>query len=131
LSSSFGFLLITPLFTAHFGEYMDTQDPIVTRQSRDEKLFVDRALRRELRIPLRFRRPGAEDWLVGETINMSESGVLFSTFELLEIDTRVEITFQMSGAPVIARSTRPARIVRRTLSNWPETRIIFAVAYSS
>jgi PilZ domain len=110
---------------------MDSQDPIVAGQPRDEKLFVDRADRRELRIPLRFRRPGTEDWLMGETINLSESGVLFTSNELFEIDTRLEITFQTSGTPVIARSTRPARIVRRMLSNWPETRIIFAVAYSS
>ncbi len=110
---------------------MDTQDPTVAGQPRDEKLFVDRALRRELRIPLRFRRPGTEDWFMGETINLSESGLLFTSNELLEVDTRVEITFQTSGTPLIARSTRPARIVRRVLSNWPETRIVFAVAYSS
>jgi hypothetical protein len=110
---------------------MDTQDPSVASKPRDERLFVDRANRRELRIPIRFRRAGTEDWLMGETINLSESGLLFTANELLEVDTRLEITFQISGTPLIARSTRVARIVRRMLSNWPETRIMFAVAYAS
>jgi hypothetical protein len=113
---------------------MDTQDPSdpsVASQPRDERLFVDRADRRELRTPIRFRRAGTETWLMGETINLSESGVLFTADELIEVGTRLEITFQTSGAPLITRSTRNARIVRRTLSNWPDTRITFAVAYCS
>jgi hypothetical protein len=110
---------------------MDTQDPSVVSQPRDERLFVDRALRRELRIPIRFRPSGTEDWFMGETINLSESGLLFTANELFDVNARLEITFQITGTPLIARSTRNARIVRRTLSNWPETRIIFAVSYSS
>ena len=110
---------------------MTTPDPSVAKPARSERLFVDRAHRRELRIPLRFRRAGTEGWFIGETINLSESGVLFTSNELLEVDTRLEITFQTNGEPLIARSTRPARIVRRTLANWPETQMIFAVAYSA
>lgn len=110
---------------------MDTQDPGVASQPRDERLFVDRANRRELHIPIRFRRAGAEDWLMGETINLSESGLLFTANELLDVNTRLEITFQTIGTPLIARSTLHARIVRRVLSNWPETRILFGVAYAS
>jgi len=110
---------------------MDTQDPLAAGQPRDERLFVDRAHRRELRIPIRFRRAGTQDWLMGETINLSESGLLFTSNELLEVGNRLEITFQTTGTPLIARSTRTVRIVRRMLSNWPETRIMFAVAYCS
>jgi PilZ domain-containing protein len=110
---------------------MDTQDPSVASQPREARLFVERADRRELSVPIRFRRAGTEDWLIGETINLSESGLLFTTNELLDVDARLEITFQTSGTPLLARSVRPARIVRRMLSNWPETRIIFAVAYST
>lgn len=110
---------------------MDTQDPSVASQPRDAKLFVDRADRRELRVPIRFRRAGDQDWLMGETINLSDSGLLFTANELLDVNTRLEITFQTVGVPLIARSTLHARIVRRVLSNWPETRIIFAVAYTA
>lgn len=110
---------------------MDTPDPSVANQARAERLYVDRADRREFRTPVRFRRVGSAEWLMGETINLSETGLLFTSNDLFEVDTRLEITFQTSGTPLISRSTRVARIVRRTLSNWPETRIIFAVAYCS
>lgn len=84
--------------------------------------WVERAERRALKIPLRYRIEGREDWSAGETVNLSESGILFSSESLLELDTRLEITFQTSGTPMLSSSTRVALVVRRTLSNWPETR---------
>jgi hypothetical protein len=93
--------------------------------------FVDRAERHELRIPLRFRPEGEENWLPGETINMSESGVLFTSEAMIEIDARLEITFQTTGIPLLHSSTRRAMIVRRTLANWPETRLVFGARFRS
>ena len=93
--------------------------------------MIDRATRHELRVPLRYRRAGQEDWSAGETINMSTSGLLFSSNELLELDARLEITFQTTGNPLLERSTRRAQVVRRTLNNWPETRLIFAARFCS
>ena len=83
---------------------------------------VERAVRHALQIPLRYRIEGQEDWSKGETVNLSESGILFSSESLLEVDTRLEITFQTTGVPLLSSSTRLARVVRRVLSNWPETR---------
>src|SRR5215472_9477684 len=91
--------------------------------------YVDRALRRELRLPLRYRREGQDDWHPGETINVSESGLLFSSNELLEVDAKLEITFQTTGVPLLHSSTRVALIVRRVLSNWPETRLVFGARF--
>jgi len=88
-----------------------------------------RAVRHELRIPLRYRLEGEQGWQPGEAINMSESGLLFSSNEMLEIDARVQITFQQSEAPMMKTSMRPARVVRRILSNWPETRILFGAKF--
>jgi len=88
-----------------------------------------RAPRHELRIPLRYRLEGQQNWLAGEAINMSESGLLFSSDELLELDVRVQITFQQSEVPMGRSSTRLARVVRRNLSNWPETRIMFGAKF--
>jgi PilZ domain-containing protein len=88
-----------------------------------------RAPRHELRIPLRYRLQGQQNWLPGEAINMSESGLLFSSDELLELDARVQITFQQSEIPMGRSSTRLARVVRRNLSNWPETRIMFGAKF--
>lgn len=96
-----------------------------------QRPLIDRAERHELRIPLRFRLEGQEDWFTGETINMSESGLLFSSEEMIEVDTRLEITFQTSGNPLLKSSTRSAMVVRRTLASWPETRPVFAARFRS
>lgn len=82
-----------------------------------------------MRLPLRYRREGQEEWQPGETINVSETGILFSSNEMLEVDAQVEITFQTSGVPLLQSSTRTALVVRRMLSNWPETRLIFGARY--
>ncbi len=99
--------------------------------SNERRQLVDRALRHDLRIPLRYRLQGDEAWQAGETINISQSGLLFSSNELLEVDSRLEITFQTSDAPMLQRSTRVATIVRRILSNWPETQLVFGARFSS
>lgn len=91
----------------------------------------NRAMRHELNIPLRYRLEGQADWSTGEAINMSESGLLFSSNQLLEVDSRVQITFQSIDTPQVKSSTRLARVVRRTLSNWPETRVKFGARFCS
>jgi hypothetical protein len=113
------------------GENMDDGDPGVGEQPRQRRAIIPRAIRHELRIPLRYRLAEQESWCMGETINMSESGLLFTSNEMLEIGIRVQITFQNSGNPMLKSSTRAARVVRRILSNWPETRIIFGARYCS
>jgi hypothetical protein len=97
----------------------------------DARTSGTRAARHELNIPLRYRLEGQEDWATGEAINMSESGLLFTSDQLLEVDTKVQITFQSIDTPQIKSSTRLARVVRRTLSNWPETRVKFGARFCS
>lgn len=107
---------------------MEKIDPDVVAETRSE---IDRATRHELHIPLRYRLEGQKDWSSGEAINMSESGLLFTSDQLLEIDDRVQITFQSIDTPQMKSSTRLARVVRRTLSNWPETRVRFGARFCS
>jgi hypothetical protein len=80
---------------------------------------------------MRYRREGEgeEAWRPGETINISESGLLFSSDEMLEVDSRVEITFQTSGSPLLQSSKRQVVLVRRVLSTWPETRLFFGARF--
>src|SRR5215469_1190500 len=85
----------------------------------------ERAERRPMRLPLRYRREGQQQWQPGETINVSETGDLFSSNEMLEVNSQLEITFQTSGAPLLRSSTRQVLVVRRVLNNWQETRLIF------
>ena len=99
-----------------------------TREPRD---WIDRAERHQLHLPLRYRLPGQQEWSAGETVNLSESGLLFSSEAMLELNTRLEITFQTSGTPMLNSSTRLAQVVRRVLSNWPETRPAFGARFHS
>ena len=107
---------------------MDKLEPSAVAEARNSG---DRAVRHELNIPLRYRLEGQESWAAGEAINMSESGLLFSSDQLLEVDSRVQITFQSIDTPQVKSSTRLARVVRRTLSNWPETRVKFGARFCS
>ncbi len=95
----------------------------------ERRKYEDRALRHEMQLPLRYRVEGQKDWSAGETLNLSESGLLFSSDDILEINTRVEITFQTVSVPMLQSSTRSADVVRRVLNNWPETRPIFGVRF--
>jgi hypothetical protein len=102
----------------------------VAEESGQRRHWARRAARHALQLPLRYRREGEGDWRGGETINISQSGLLFSSNEMLEIDARIEITFQTSGNPLLQSSTRRVLVVRRVLSNWPETRLFFGGRFS-
>ena len=91
----------------------------------------NRAPRREIQVCLRYRLTGREKWCSGKTVNISESGVLFSSNELLEVNDKLEITFQTTGTPLLPSSTRQASVVRRVLSNWPEIRVLFGARFNA
>jgi hypothetical protein len=99
------------------------------RKSRRRRRRVERAIRHQLRLPLRYRLDGQEDWSPGETINISRSGVLFYSSDILEVDARLEIIFEASGVGPMHSNTQRALVVRRTLSNWPETRPILGARF--
>jgi hypothetical protein len=106
-----------------------TTETSLEEEPEQRRQWVDRALRHELRLPMRYRREGEEPWRVAETINISESGLLFSSDEVLEVEDRLEITFQTSGPPLLHSSTRQTVVVRRVLSTWPETRLFFGARF--
>jgi len=55
--------------------------------------------------------------------------MLFSSDQLLDVDARIEITFQYSGTPMLQSSTRIIQVVRRVLSSWPETDPVFGARF--
>jgi hypothetical protein len=74
-----------------------------------------RAPRYRLRIPLRYRSTGDDEWRDGRTENISRSGVLFRTDRLMPPQTRIEMLLALpaelggdAAATVICRG----RIVR-------------------
>jgi hypothetical protein len=92
-------------------------------------LWVDRAVRHPLQIPFRYRFEGQDEWATGETLNLSETGILFLSEHMLELNTRLEITFQTSGHLLLSSSKRIAMVVRRVLNSWPETLPAFGARF--
>src|SRR5207245_8964307 len=56
-----------------------------------EGTFAFRAKRFNLQIPLRFRPLDQQGWLKGTTENISRSGLLFRSEELLQLNAHLEI----------------------------------------
>jgi len=106
---------------------MEEIDPSTVGEPRK----INRAVRHELNIPMRYRAEDQKDWSAGEVINMSESGLLFSSDHLLDLDARLQITFQNIDTPMMSSGTRLVRVVRRILNNWPETRVVFGARFCS
>lgn len=92
--------------------------PVTTRKERV-------AVRSPLCIPLCYRLIGQQQWLEGETVDVSHSGILFYSEQILEIDETIEIIFQASE--ISSAGAKRARVVRRVLNNWPETRALLGV----
>ena len=93
--------------------------------------WVNRAPRHDLHLPIRYRVEGQAAWHPGETINISKSGMLFCSNEMLELHARLEVVFHNTGIALPHSSRHLALVVRRVLSNWPETRLVFGVRFSS
>jgi hypothetical protein len=100
-----------------------------SKKSKGRRHRVERATRHGLRLPLRYRLDGQENWRTGETINISRSGILFYSNEILEVDSHVEIIFEASSVGLLHSNTQRAMVVRRMLSNWPETRPILGARF--
>ena len=54
-----------------------------------------RAARFPIHMTMRYRTPGETDWLEGETENISRSGLLFRAPQMLEVNTPVELKFNL------------------------------------
>ena len=50
-----------------------------------------RAPRFDLRVPVRYRASGGDDWHAGSTENMSRTGLLFRADRLLPVSTPIEM----------------------------------------
>ena len=56
---------------------------------------VPRAQRFPIQTTLRFRASGQSEWLEGETVNISRTGVLFQAQRVVLINTPVEMSFHL------------------------------------
>lgn len=92
--------------------------------------WATRAARHDLHLPMRYRVEGQTQWRDGKTVNISKSGILFSSSDLLEAQARLEIVFHISGVALPYSYTHRALVVRRSVSNWPDTPPIFGARFS-
>ena len=86
-----------------------------------------RARRFSLDLSVRYRARGATAWLSGRTVNMSHTGVLFWTENVMDVNTGVDMSFKVPvelnrcGAEIICKG----EIVRtvRTVSPGPRLEV--------
>ena len=71
-----------------------------------------RAPRFALDVPLRYRPIGATAWQEGRTENISRSGVLFLADRVMEVDTRIEMTFVLPVTGLSGQVVCRGRVVR-------------------
>ncbi len=99
----------------------------------NKKNEVKRAMRFPIRTSIQYRPEGKEDWLKGETENISRSGVLFNARDLLAVNTALELTFPLpteigseAGAIVLCRG----HIVRTILPPASDTPAAMAAQFN-
>jgi hypothetical protein len=76
---------------------------------------AERARRFPFGLELRYRPVGQGEWHEGLTENISRSGVLFRSADILDVDTPVEMSFTLPAGPVAPVIQCEGRIVRSVL----------------
>lgn len=72
---------------------------------------------------LRFRLQDEEQWRTGRTVNISSSGLLFSSLEQIEVGTVLQVHLREWQA------VRSGRVVRRVLMAWPDLTALVAIRF--
>jgi hypothetical protein len=68
----------------------------------------NRAERFQIHIPVRYREPHGRAWFGGKTVNISRSGVLFRTDNVLSPNTPVEMRLAL---PVVINNEAPGEVL--------------------
>ena len=77
---------------------------------------------------LRFRLQDEDRWRNGRTVNVSRSGLLFSSAQSLEIGTVLEINLELQEL-VGSENLRHGVVVRRVLMAWPDVDTLVAIRF--
>ena len=72
---------------------------------------------------LRFRLQDEDQWRIGRTVNISNSGLLFSSLDQVEVGTVIE--FELCDS----QTARSGMVVRRVLMAWPELTAQIAIRF--
>jgi hypothetical protein len=85
-----------------------------------------RARRFDLRLPIRYRALGEREWREGRTENISRSGILFRTPGPVELDTSLEMRFELPAGRFLPEVVCTGRVVRAILSRSRSAPVIAA-----
>jgi PilZ domain-containing protein len=77
---------------------------------------------------LRFRLQDEDRWRNGRTVNVSRSGLLFSSAQSLEIGSVVEINLNLRQL-IGSENVRYGVVVRRVLMAWPDINALVAIRF--
>ena len=80
-----------------------------------------RATRFDLRVPVRYRAFGGDDWHAGSSENMSRTGLLFRADRLLPVSTRIEVLVTLPIGPGGSEIRCRGRVVRAVPSAAPDS----------
>jgi hypothetical protein len=94
------------------------------------KQIDGRARRFELDVFLRYRPIGATAWQEGRTENISGSGVLFLADHVMEVDTKVEMTFALPVTGLSGQVVCSGRVIRIVQPKEDEPRPALAATIS-
>ena len=90
----------------------------------------ERAFRFTLPLPLRYRSKGEAEWRDARIENISRSGVLFWTRDVLDVRTRLEMTFVLPVGPAPATVLCRGHVVRTVLPSGAKALPGFAATIS-
>ena len=77
---------------------------------------------------LLFRLQDEDNWRNGRTVNVSRSGLLFSSAQSLEVGTVVEIDLDLQQL-IGCENVRFGVVVRRVLMAWPDLNALVAIRF--
>jgi hypothetical protein len=75
----------------------------------------ERALRFALALPLYYRSKGQTEWREARIENISRSGVLFRTDDVMDVNTRLEMRFELTAGPALSGVLCRGHVVRTVL----------------
>lgn len=90
-----------------------------------------RARRFDLRVPVRYRAFGGDDWHTGSSENMSRTGLLFRADRLLPVSTPIEVLVTLPIGPEGSEIRCRGRVVRAVPSAAPHSLPALATTIST
>ncbi len=109
---------------------MNEKPELNQHEMKDDPMHVQAPARFHIDAPLRYRPLGDERWATAETINISQSGVLFHCEELLPVGREVQLYLVLTkGSVEFPPLTICVGTVTRVVEHLADSRPAMAVQF--